>query len=92
MIIQFFAIVIGGGLLAVAVTWLLTTFVTNGTRITFQRGCFSKVELTARAQATPLLVGAKGSPLELVLNSLYFESDVPAAMPYAEADRVGRGK
>ena len=34
-------------------------------------------ELTARAQATPLLVGAKGSPLELMLNSLYFESDTP---------------
>ena len=27
----------------------------------------SAKELTARAQATPLLVGAKGSPLELVL-------------------------
>ena len=30
----------------------------------------SAKELTARAEATPLLVGAKGSPLELVLNSL----------------------
>ena len=48
----------------------------------------SAKELTARAQATPLLVGAKGSPLELVLNSLYFESDTPSPMPYAEADRV----
>ena len=50
----------------------------------------SAEELTARAQSTPLLVGAKGSPLELVLNSLYFESDTPAPMPYAEADRVDR--
>ena len=32
----------------------------------------SAKELTARAQATPLLIGAKGSSLELVLNSLYF--------------------
>ena len=48
----------------------------------------SAEELTARAQATPLLIGAKGSPLELVLNSLYFESDTPAPMTYAEADRV----
>ena len=48
----------------------------------------SAEELTARAQATPLLVGAKGSPLELVLNSLYFESDTPPSMPLAEADRV----
>lgn len=50
----------------------------------------SAKELTARAQATPLLVGAKGSPLELVLNSLYFESDTPPAMRYAEFDRVGQ--
>ena len=48
----------------------------------------SAKELAARAQATPLLIGAKGSPLELVLNSLYFESDTPPAMRYAEVDRV----
>lgn len=45
-------------------------------------------ELTARADATPLLVGAKGSPLELVLNSLYFESDVPALTTYTETHRI----
>ncbi len=50
----------------------------------------SAQELTARAQATPLLLGAKGSPLELVLNSLYFESDTPPTMRYAEVDRVER--
>jgi putative ABC transport system permease protein len=44
--------------------------------------------LTARAEDTPLLVGAKGSPLELVLNSLYFEADVPEIIPYGEADRI----
>jgi putative ABC transport system permease protein len=48
----------------------------------------SAEELTARAEATPLLVGAKGSPLELVLNSLYFESDTPALANYADATRV----
>ena len=47
-------------------------------------------QLTARAEATPLLVGAKGSPLELVLNSLYFESDVPPRMRYAEVYRVAQ--
>ena len=31
--------------------------------------------LTARADATPLLVGARGSSLELVLSSLYFGSE-----------------
>jgi len=49
-------------------------------------------QLTDRAEATPLLVGAKGSPLELVLRSLYFEADVPADMRYAEAKRVGQSK
>jgi len=48
----------------------------------------SAEHLTARAAATPLLVGAKGSPLELVLNSLYFESDVPESILYAEVARV----
>jgi len=48
----------------------------------------SASELTARAEATPFLVGARGSPLELVLSSLYFESDAPAPTTYAEAERV----
>ena len=48
----------------------------------------SAERLTARAEATPLLIGAKGSPLELVLNSLYFESDTPPAMRYAEVARA----
>lgn len=49
-------------------------------------------ELTARADVTPLLVGAKGSPLELVLNSLYFETETPATMSYAEAIRISDTK
>jgi len=48
----------------------------------------SAAELTARAQATPLLVGARGSPLELALNSLYFESDTPATTTYDWVTRV----
>ncbi len=48
----------------------------------------SAAELTARAEATPLLVGAKGSPLELVLNSLYFESDAPELTSYGQVSRV----
>ena len=44
--------------------------------------------LTTRAEATPLLIGGKGSPLELVLNSLYFESDTPPPMRYAEVARA----
>ncbi len=45
-------------------------------------------QLSARAQATPLLIGAKGSPLELVLQSLYFETAAPAPLRYAEVARV----
>ena len=48
----------------------------------------SAAELTSRAEATPLLVGAKGSPLELALSSLYFESDTPELTTYAEAERI----
>ena len=44
--------------------------------------------LTARAEATPLLVGAKGSPLELALNSLYFSQDYPELVDYAEATAI----
>jgi len=52
----------------------------------------SAQQLTARANATPLLVGAKGSPLELVLSSLYFESDTPPQMRYAEVTRVDQSR
>ncbi len=49
----------------------------------------SAEQLTARADATPLVLGLRGSPLELVLNSLYFGSDVPATMPYGEMEAAG---
>ena len=48
----------------------------------------SAEHLTARAAATPLLIGAKGSPLELALSSLYFETEPPTTMRYAEVGRV----
>lgn len=45
-------------------------------------------ELIERARSTPLLVGARGSPLELVLSALYFESTPPATTHYGEVDRI----
>jgi putative ABC transport system permease protein len=48
----------------------------------------SAVELMSRAESTPLLIGARGSRLELVLNSLYFESHAPATIRFDETDRV----
>jgi len=48
----------------------------------------SERQLRSRAESTPLLIGAKGSPLELVLSSLYFSADVPETMPFGQAERV----
>ncbi len=48
----------------------------------------SSQQLTARAAATPLVVGTKGSPLELVLNTLYFRADTPELMTYTEVLRA----
>ncbi len=45
-------------------------------------------QLRARASSTPLLLGRKGSPLELTLNALYFRTAVPAPVSYAEVDRL----
>ncbi len=48
----------------------------------------SSQQLTARAEATPLLVGSKGSPLELVLNTLYFRTEYPEPMRYEDATQI----
>jgi len=48
----------------------------------------SERQLLARAQATPLVVGAKGSSLDLVMNSLYFGDTVPEPISMAAVDRV----
>ena len=48
----------------------------------------SSRQLTARAVATPLIVGAKGSPLELVLNTLYYGADQPAVTRFSEVERI----
>ena len=48
----------------------------------------SAAQLTARAESTPLLIGAKGSPLELTLNSLYFDGAMPPDLPFAETARI----
>ena len=38
----------------------------------------SAAALTARADQTPLILGARGSELELVLNTLYFHAESPS--------------
>jgi putative ABC transport system permease protein len=71
------------GILVASVT--LIVFLPGGLRVLVSE---SARQLTARAEATPLLVGARGSPLELVLAALYFESESPAPSGYAETLRV----
>lgn len=48
----------------------------------------SERQLLARAETTPLLIGAKGSSLDLVMNSLYFGDSVPELITMAAAERV----
>jgi len=48
----------------------------------------SERQLLARAETTPLVVGAKGSSLDLVMNSLYFGDTVPEVVSMAAVDRV----
>jgi putative ABC transport system permease protein len=44
--------------------------------------------LTARADRTPLLVGAKGSAVDLVLSALYFRTPTVEPMPFREVERI----
>jgi len=48
----------------------------------------SERQLMSRAVDTPLVVGKKGSALDLVMNTLYFADDVPELMTMAAADRI----
>jgi putative ABC transport system permease protein len=70
-------------ILVTAIT--LIFYLPTGLRVLVEQ---SSEQLTARAVATPLLVGAKGSPLELVLNTLYFRADYPTPMRYEQVMRV----
>ena len=42
----------------------------------------------SRAVSTPLVVGAKGSALDLVMNTLYFDDEVPELMTTPELNRI----
>ncbi len=44
--------------------------------------------LQSRAASTPLLLGARGSALDLVMNSLYFDDEVPGIISMQAADEV----
>ncbi len=48
----------------------------------------SERELMARAETTPLVVGAKGSDLDLAINSLYFATVPPQTITMAEVNQI----
>ena len=61
------------GILIASITLML--FLPAATRLLVED---SATALTARADVTPLILGARGSELELVLNTLYFHAKSPA--------------
>ena len=52
----------------------------------------SERQLMARATSTPLVVGAKGSELDLTINTLYFTSQAPEKIKMAEATKILNSK
>lgn len=48
----------------------------------------SERTLTARAETTPLILGAKGSALDLTMAALYFSEERPEVVPMAEVEAV----
>jgi len=48
----------------------------------------SEQQLLSRAESTPLLLGARGSALDLVMNGLYFDDEVPELVSMAAVDEV----
>jgi len=63
----------------------LIVFVPLATRFVLQA---SEAQLTARAEATPLMIGARGSALDLMMNGLYYSDDRPELSTMADVDRV----
>jgi putative ABC transport system permease protein len=71
------------GVLLTSITLIL--YLPVGLRVLVDQ---SARQLTARAEATPLIIGSKGSPLELVLNSLYFGAEAPEPLTHGQVQRV----
>ena len=73
------------GILVAAITIIL--FLPLALELVLER---SSERLRERADATPLLLGAPGSPLELVLGSLYFDAEPPAPLNYGIAGEIAK--
>ena len=70
-------------ILVFAVT--LVIYVPLGLQLVVQQAA---TDMTARADRSPLLIGSRGSPLELVLNSLYFSAGGPPTLEYGQLERI----
>jgi putative ABC transport system permease protein len=73
-------------ILVLAVTLII--YVPLGLQLVVQQAAS---DMTARADSTPLFIGGRGSPLELVLNSLYFSEGRPPDIDYGWVERVEAG-
>jgi putative ABC transport system permease protein len=45
-------------------------------------------KLVSRADSTPAVIGAKGSDLDLTLNTLYFKTDAVDPIPYSDVTKI----
>lgn len=48
----------------------------------------SQRQLLSRAESTPLLLGVRGSALDLVMNSLYFDDETPQLISMSASDEI----
>ena len=63
----------------------LTTFLPLAVHIVVRA---SEIQMLDRSQATPLILGQKGSALDLVMNTLYFASKPPETISMGEAEQI----
>ncbi len=69
----------------VAAALTLTFFLPMATRWTMQQ---IRQQALLRADATPMLIGTKGSSVGLTLHALYFRGDAPPSINYSQLERL----
>lgn len=65
----------------------LVLFLPFGLQVVVQQGAET---LTSRAASTPLIIGARGSAVDLTLGALYFREPTVDPVPYQEVTRVNQ--
>ena len=72
---------------SILVVFCLTLTVVLPIALTFLLGHFNE-QVLARANATPMVLGAKGSRVDLVLHSLYCRTPAPGTVTLNEAEKM----